>query len=186
MQAQYGCTMFACRQGYECDTKTRSCKPSKEHPALPSPSEPPRAADACARSADGLVSLCAATASSGRFEIHAQNLGPGPVVLSLGELIAKAALPCGLPAAVDAVPAPPTPPEESLAKPLGLRFIATRGASPSEPRAALFLSPGPPVEIEVVFEAGSPRECALDLTATFVVAHSVLGVATTIPAVAPE
>jgi hypothetical protein len=182
LQAKYGCTVFGCRQGYECDKKTHLCKARREAPGLPSPTEPPPASDTCVGSADGLITLCVSTDSAGTFQIHAQNSGTSAVVLSLRELTAKSTHIC--PRAESTLASSPSAeaqPEPPIAKPRGLRFLSTSNTAPLEPRSALFLSPGPPTDLEVVFEMEGASECALDLTATFAVAHCELRVVARVP-----
>jgi len=50
----------------------------------------------------------------------------------------------------------------------------TGSAAPNEPRDALFLSPGPTVNLEVLFEGAIASECALELEATFAVGDRLL------------
>jgi hypothetical protein len=64
--------------------------------------------------------------------------------------------------------------------------VPTGDDRPNEPRTALFLGPGPATDLEVMFEIEGGRDCALELTATFVVAHSSLDIETTLPPVAPR
>ena len=94
LQAAHGCTMGGCGPAYECDRKTRLCKPLSEGNAARSH---PKAMDdgpACAASSDGLVTICLSSVSAATFQLRAQNGETKPVVLALRELHLNRALSC--------------------------------------------------------------------------------------------
>ena len=161
MQARYGCTLSGCRHGLECDAESKLCRPLRERPAGSSATAT-AAQNSCVGSTDGLITLCALSVAEGSFQIRAENVGPKAIVLSLREFGVRSAALCA--------PSAPAP----VIKPLGLRFLVTGSAAPNEPRDALFLSPGPTVNLEVLFEGAIASECALELEATFAVGDRLL------------
>jgi hypothetical protein len=168
MQARYGCTMFGCRHGFECDKISKLCRPLSERPAAPAHAAP-AAPKPCVGSTSGLFALCTQAVAEGSFQIRAENVGPKAIVLSLRELSARCS----------AAGAPST--AQPVVKALGLRFLATGRATPNDPREALFLSPGPPADLEVLFEGATTSECAVELKATFAVEDALLQLTGTLP-----
>ena len=171
MQARYGCTMSGCRHGLECDTVSKLCRPLRERAADHTHTDTDTATAApnpCVGSTNGLIALCTLSVAEGSLQIRAENVGPKAIVLSLRELSLQSGAPCAPSEALPAIMV------------LGLRFLATGPAAPQEPRAALFLSPGPPAELEVRFEPTTASRCASELKATFAVGDSLLQLATPI------
>ncbi|MEO6598336.1 MAG: hypothetical protein ABIQ16_00580 [Polyangiaceae bacterium] len=186
MQARYGCTMFGCRTGFECDAASKACKPLREQVPVSSSVTAAPAQNPCVGSADGLVALCTLSVAQGSFQIRTENVGPKAVVLSLRGLGARVAS-CDsrnvgqggtAGAAERGGTAGAAPSAAPAIKPLGLRFLAWSGA---DPRDSLFLSPGPTADLEIVFDGAETTECVVELEATFAVGDHLLKLRATQP-----